>query len=277
MPLTQEQYDADMAKMAENKANAEARAAKFRAEGREDRAQVWDASADRYARLMDAKTRIFQSSQRIAEIKEKLNTPPPVVKNEGTPVVPTPFVPPKTTGSAGSTGGSTGGSSSGSTPPPPPPPATPPAPPSPPPPPPPPPVKTAPIDTILFNDETVDERIVIDLLFENIGGQEILSVARYDTVNGQEVEYQPIQNLNIIQQTYNPNNILKLQKTADKIFANFSIKLDDKVPFVGNGPNGENVYLDSNGSIVIDLVNMEADEQVEIQIVQGGTIYEVGI
>ena len=276
MPLTQEQYDADMARLAENKSNAEARAAKFRSEGKEDRAKVWDESADRYARLMEAKTRIFESSQRIQEIRDRISTPTPNFA-VATPNFPTPnfSATPNFTATPRTSGGST--TNSGSVTPPPPPPPTPPAPPSPPPPPPPPPVKTAPIDTILFGDETVDERIVIDLLFENIGGQEILSVARYDTVNGQEVEYQPIQNLNIIQQTYNPNNILKLQKTADKIFANFSIKLDDKIPFVGNGPNGENVYLDSNGSIVIDLINIEADEQVEIQIVQGGTIYEVGI
>ena len=114
-------------------------------------------------------------------------------------------------------------------------------------------------------------------MFENVGGQEILSIARYDTVNGQEVSYQPIQNLNIIQQTYNPNNILRLQKTSNRIFANFSIKLDNKIPFVGNGPNGENVYLNNEGGITIDLVNLASDEQVEIQIVQGGTIYEVGI
>lgn len=138
-------------------------------------------------------------------------------------------------------------------------------------------VKAAPIETVLFNDDVTDATIIADLLFENIGGQEILSIARYDTVNGQQIKYQPIKNLNIIQQEYNPSNILRLQKTSDRIFANFPIKLEDKIPFVANGANGENVYLDDSGSLVVDLVNLVSDEQVEIQILQSGTIYEVGI
>lgn len=141
------------------------------------------------------------------------------------------------------------------------------------------PILTASPDIIKFNDNFIEENaeIFADLLFENIGGQELLSIARYDTVNGQSVAYQPIKNLGIIQQEYNPINILRLQQTSDKIFANFPIKLDIKIPNVGNGPDGENVYLDNNGSIVLEFVNLELDEQIEIQIAASGTIYEAGI
>jgi hypothetical protein len=140
-------------------------------------------------------------------------------------------------------------------------------------------ILTASPDIIKFNDNFIEENaeIFAQLLFENIGGQELLSIARYDTVNGQSVAYQPIKNLAIIQQEYNPLNILRLQQTSDKIFANFPIKLDIKIPNVGNGPNGENVYLDDNGSIVLEFVNLEADEQIEVQIAASGTIYEAGI
>lgn len=140
-----------------------------------------------------------------------------------------------------------------------------------------PPIKTAPIDTILFDNDAVDTALITDLLFENVGGQEILSIARYDTVNGQDVSYQAIKNLNIIQDEYNPNNILKLQKTSTQIFANYPINLSTKIPYVGNGVNGENVYLDGNGNLVIELVDLNSDEQVEVQITTSGTIYEVGI
>ena len=115
------------------------------------------------------------------------------------------------------------------------------------------------------------------MLFEDVGGQEILTIGRYDTVNGQDISYQPIKNLNLIQQEYNPNNLVRIQQTSDRIFGNFPIKLGDKIPVVGNGPSGENVYLDSDGSIVIELVNLESDEQVEIQIASSGTIYEAEI
>lgn len=88
------------------------------------------------------------------------------------------------------------------------------------------PVLTAPIDTILFNEEATPVEIMADILFENIGGQELINIARNDTVNGQQVIYQPIKNLNTIQQQYNPNNIVSLQATSDKYFQNFSIKFE---------------------------------------------------
>lgn len=140
-------------------------------------------------------------------------------------------------------------------------------------------IKTATPDIVQFNDEDIvsNAEIITDLLFENIGGQELINIARYDTVNGQSISYQPIKNLNIIQQEYNPNNILKLQKTSDRIFANFPIKLENKIPNQASGPNAKNVYLDANGDLVIELINIEADEQVEVQITSSGTIYEADI
>jgi hypothetical protein len=141
--------------------------------------------------------------------------------------------------------------------------------------PPPPPVKTAPIDTVLFDDESVSIDIMTDLIFENIGGHELINIARNDIVNGQQVSYQPIKNLSSIQQQYNPNNILSLQSTSDKYFANFAIKLENKVPDPGTGPNGSYVYLDSDtGSMIVEAINLEVDEQIQIEITTSGTIYE---
>jgi len=141
--------------------------------------------------------------------------------------------------------------------------------------PPPPPVKTASIDTVLFDDESVSIDIMTDLIFENIGGHELINIARNDIVNGQQVSYQPIKNLSSIQQQYNPNNILSLQSTSDKYFANFAIKLENKVPNPGTGPNGAYVYLDSDtGNMIVEAVNLEVDEQIQIEITISGTIYE---
>lgn len=141
--------------------------------------------------------------------------------------------------------------------------------------PPPPPVKTAPIDTILFDEEAVPIQIMSDLIFENIGGQELINIARNDTVNGQTVIYQPIKNLTSIQQEYNPNNIVALQATSDKYFQNFSIKLDNKVPSQPTGPDGAHVYIDpTTGNLIVEAVNIDQDEQIEVEITTGGTIYE---
>lgn len=141
-----------------------------------------------------------------------------------------------------------------------------------------PPVKTATIDIILFDDETTPIDTMADLIFENIGGQELINITRSDIVNGQKISYQPIKNLSSIQQRYNPNNILSLQQTADKYFAGFSIKLEDKIPNEGNGINGENVYIEeSTGDLIIEFININNDEQIEIQITTDGTIYEADL
>jgi hypothetical protein len=141
----------------------------------------------------------------------------------------------------------------------------------------PPPVKTATLDIILFDEESVPTDEMFDQIFENIGGQELISITRSDIVNGQKISYQPIKNLSAIQQRYNPNNILSLQQTADKFFAGFSIKLEDKIPETGNGTNGENLYLNAAGDLIIEFINVNPDEQVETQISVGGTIYEADL
>jgi len=136
-------------------------------------------------------------------------------------------------------------------------------------------VKTASSDIILFDDEIIPIEIMTDLIFEDIGGQELINIARGDIVNGQKITYQPIKNISDIERQYNPNNIVGLQNTSDTYFANFPIQIKDKIPNVGSGPNGEYVYLNSISSdLVIDVINMQNDEQVEIQIATDGTIYE---
>ena len=135
-------------------------------------------------------------------------------------------------------------------------------------------VKNAPIDTVLFDDGSVAIEAMTDIIFENIGGHELISIARNDTINGQIVSNNLIKNLTSIQQQYNPLNIVSLQGSSDKIFNNFSINLNEKVPVVGNGPGGSNVYFNSSGDLIIELVNLNSDEQVEVQISLSGTIYE---
>ena len=58
-------------------------------------------------------------------------------------------------------------------------------------------------------------------------------------------------------------------------FNNFSIRLEDKVPEIGIDPHNNEVssivYIDNtNGNLVINVVNMLPDERVEIQVVQTG-------
>lgn len=145
-------------------------------------------------------------------------------------------------------------------------------------PPPPPPVKSAPIDTVVFGDEAFSQEFLVDVLFEDVAGQELLSIARNDTVNGQDVLYQPIKNLNVLQETYNPTNLLSLYETSATYFSNFVIDIRSKIPSIGNGANGSNYYLDpATGDLIIEFVNILSDEQVEVQITTNGTIEGLGI
>lgn len=140
-----------------------------------------------------------------------------------------------------------------------------------------PPVKSATPQYILGDSQTVPIEVITDLIFENIGGHELIDIARHDTISGNFIPTQLIKNINKINQTYDPKNILNLQNTSDKYFASFPIKLNNKIPESGTGPDGSSVYLDDNGNIVIELINIEVEEQVELQMSTNGTIYEVVI
>lgn len=136
-------------------------------------------------------------------------------------------------------------------------------------------VKSATPEIILFDEDTVPIEIMTDLIFENIGGQEILSLTRHDIVSGDFIPNQLIKNISILNQSYASRNILGVQSTSDKYFGNYSIKLENKIPSAASGPNNLNIYIeDETGDLIVEVVNMLSDEEVEIQIGLGGTIYD---
>jgi hypothetical protein len=136
-------------------------------------------------------------------------------------------------------------------------------------------IKIATPDLILLDSESLNVDLMADLIFEDIGGQELISISRNDIVNGQQVAYQPIKNLSSLSFKYNPNTLVALQDPSNTFFNNFSIKLEDKIPVSGNGPADTAVYVDNNtGDLVIELVNIAEDEQVEVQILSSGDILD---
>ena len=139
-------------------------------------------------------------------------------------------------------------------------------------------IKIATPDIILFNEDAIPVEVMADLLFEEIGGQEIISIARNDIVNGQNISYSLIDNLNGLQRRYNSKNIFSLPDTIEKYFSNFSIRFDTHVPENGTGPEGQRVYVvqestttSVRGDLVIDVVNMETNERVDIEVLRSGT------
>jgi len=139
-------------------------------------------------------------------------------------------------------------------------------------------VKVATPDLIIFNESAIPVDVIADLLFEEVGGQEIISIARNDIVNGQEVSYNLIGNLNGLERKYNSKNIFSLPETIEKYFSNFSIRFDIHVPEDGSGPDGQRVYIlqensatAERGDLIIDVVNMEINERVDIEVLRSGT------
>jgi hypothetical protein len=130
------------------------------------------------------------------------------------------------------------------------------------------------------------------LFFEQINGQQLLLLSNTNFVNPENIVYQPIVNISNFKTNYDPKKIIALQDTSDTYFLNFPIKLNNKIPDVPTteSTNGKNVYIATTprtdliytavvtyynryARIVIETKDMENDENIEIQILSGGTIY----
>lgn len=134
-----------------------------------------------------------------------------------------------------------------------------------------------------------------DLLFEDIGGQEIINMSRHDTINGQNIVYSPIANIASISRQYNSQNILPVQQSIDNMFKSFVVKFENYVPEVeylydedGNlvyDVDGNVLFVDGSaiyvqldetnpeikaGDLVINLINIPDNEQVEVQVLKSG-------
>lgn len=244
------EYQEDADRINKNIQEAQERANKALEEGKRDRYDTWMASVARYKNLLEIEGRLRDIGLRNVDTREKAAK-----------------------AAQGGSSGSVGGGSQRQPTEPPKPAATPPtqAPAAPAKPP----AKIPEVSTIQFNQDAVPEGLIEYLIFEKIGGHEIINMVRSDSVNGQNIIYSPVANLSLLLQEYNPNNILGLQLTSDKFFENFNIVLETRVPEVGNGLNGANVYLDSTTyDLIIETVNSFEDESVETQMLTSGTIYE---
>lgn len=140
------------------------------------------------------------------------------------------------------------------------------------------PVKTPERDVVSLVSNPVDAETIQNLLFENIGANELTRFVRHDTVEGINPYYDIISNLSDIKRQFDPSNIISLQKTNSSFFDIYPIKLEYKIPdekYLLENNLTDYVYIDTNGDLVIELTNMQDFEVVEVQIDTNGTIYEV--
>jgi hypothetical protein len=142
-------------------------------------------------------------------------------------------------------------------------------------------VKSASPDIIIRDPGDTAIDLILKLTLEKIGAQELISLVRHDTVNGQNISYQPVKNIAEVAIAYNPQNIITVPDTADMFFKNFAIKLeahipqyDPETPFIDMISRKNNVFFDiANNRIVIELENLKRDYEIEVQMIASGQIF----
>lgn len=140
-------------------------------------------------------------------------------------------------------------------------------------------VKIAGPQYVEFREDSGEDQDFLKILFfENINGVALLSLVNGASLETTNIQYQPILNMAETKNALDPKTLLALQDTLDKYFLQFPIKLPRTIPTVGNGPNGEHVYLDLiTGNLTIDVINLGLAENIEIQTLQNGTIYSTNL
>ena len=117
-----------------------------------------------------------------------------------------------------------------------------------------------------------------DMIIQEIGGIELITISRNDLISEQQINYQPIKNIANTSLQYNPLNILALQDLDSDYFSKFPINLDKYIPNVGSGTGGAYVYINSSNEVVVESVNLLPGQSLEIQFLSfdstiNGTIY----
>lgn len=133
-------------------------------------------------------------------------------------------------------------------------------------------------DVVSLAQETVSAETMTNLLFENVGANELTRFVRHDTVEGINPYYDVISNLSDIKRKFDPSSLISLQKTTSSVFDIFPIKLQDKIPsdaYLSENNLTDYLYVDTNGDLVIEVVNLKDSQIVEIEIDTSGTIFEV--
>lgn len=151
------------------------------------------------------------------------------------------------------------------------------------------------------NPNMVPVDTMTEMIFQEIGGHEIISISRNDLVNGRNISYQLIRNLEDINIEYNAQNILPVPGGSNDYFNSFPIRFNEHIPTVisqevggvivyyylenpaySPGANGQAVYIEEEtGDLIIDLINMKDGYQVEVEVltkatIEDDTIYNIG-
>ena len=134
-------------------------------------------------------------------------------------------------------------------------------------------------DNVLsLSKDNYDVAEITNLLFEKLGAVELTKFTRTDTIDGINPYYNIISNLDKIKKEFDPSNLISFQKSDTSLYNAFSIKLENKIPgdeYLSDRSLDNYLYINQDGSLVVELVNITPDELIEIEIDTNGTIVEV--
>lgn len=137
------------------------------------------------------------------------------------------------------------------------------------------PVKYATPSDVLIDTNDLPIELILKLTLEKIGGLELISLVRHDTVNGQNIVYRPIKNVSQLAIEYNPQNMVKMPDSADSYFKNFAIKLENHIQQETNELPPLVAYIDPvTENVIIETTNVKADYEIEVQMVSSGKVFD---
>jgi len=140
-----------------------------------------------------------------------------------------------------------------------------------------------------------DAEQIQKLLFENISAIELSIVERHDTIEGINQRYSIISNLSEVRKKYDAGKQLSAMDKVKPLTSIYALNIQDKIPqedyiklekldstYQYLDENNQIItrqkgyyYIDTNGDLVIELINLEKNQQVEVLIDTNGTIYKV--
>ena len=136
---------------------------------------------------------------------------------------------------------------------------------------------------------------IAKILFENVSAIELSISERHDTIEGINQKYSIISNLSEIRKKYDAEKQLSPMDKFKPLTSIYTINIEDKIPqedyielealdstYQYLDENNQLVtrkkgyyYIDTNGDLVIELINLEKNQEVEVYIDTNGTIYKI--
>lgn len=138
------------------------------------------------------------------------------------------------------------------------------------------------IPDLIIEDESLPIDSMTDLIFADIGGQEILSMSRHDTIDSPLSRSMKISDSGMM---FKKTKYVEPTDSINEIFASFQVQLNSKIPDSIEIPSTEsyidskdNIYVSEDGSINIILQGMASGNKVQVDFfnasdIVNGTIY----